>query len=411
MRVVLVFFTCALAGALGAAIQPNSDDVMLEILREIEKLGEEGNYTVENLIASNGYPVETHKVTTSDGYILTLHRIPSGTTGASLGKVAYLQHGILASSADWCIMGAGKSLAFILADEGYDVWMGNVRGNSWSREHVSLTTDTDAYWKFSFHEIGTIDLPAIIDYILDQTGVSSIYYAGHSQGTTIYYVMTSTFPEYNEKVKVSINLAPISFMNHMTSPLLKIMSFWTGTLEALTSLIGINEFFPNSDFIKYVIGDALCAEDSVTQFLCTNTLFALCGFSRAQMNTTLLPKITKYTPAGASTKQLLHYGQEIKSGYFREYDYGIISNMKVYGSVTPPRYDLTQITTPTYLFYSKNDWLSAETDVIKLCKSMGDACAGKILMSDFSFNHLDYTFGIDAPSLVYNKIIGIFARY
>lgn len=56
---------------------------------------------------SNGYPVETHYVTTSDGYILTVHRIPSGNSGN--GKVAYLQHGILASSADWCVMGAGKS--------------------------------------------------------------------------------------------------------------------------------------------------------------------------------------------------------------------------------------------------------------------------------------------------------------
>lgn len=59
---------------------------------------------------SNGYPVETHYVTTSDGYILTVHRIPSGNSENNLGKVAYLQHGILASSADWCVMGAGKSL-------------------------------------------------------------------------------------------------------------------------------------------------------------------------------------------------------------------------------------------------------------------------------------------------------------
>ena len=30
------------------------------------------------LITSQGYPAETHYVTTSDGYVLALHRIPNG---------------------------------------------------------------------------------------------------------------------------------------------------------------------------------------------------------------------------------------------------------------------------------------------------------------------------------------------
>uniref|UniRef100_A0AAR5PTV1 Lipase n=2 Tax=Dendroctonus ponderosae TaxID=77166 RepID=A0AAR5PTV1_DENPD len=410
MRSIFVFFALVVFTVSGAALS-KEDDALSEVLRGIEALGDEANYTVEFLIESNGYPVETHKVTTTDGYILTLHRIPYGLTGKSSGKVAFLQHGILSSSADWCVLGAGKALAFELADQGYDVWMGNARGNSWSREHESLTIDDSNFWKFSWHEIGTIDLPAMIDYVLEQTGVSGIYYAGHSQGTTVYYVLMATYPEYNEKIIVSTTLAPIGFMSHMTSPLLKVLSFWTGTLDTLLGLIGVNEFLPNNDFIKYVVGDTLCQEDAITQFLCTNALFAICGFSRAQMNTTLLPIMTKYTPAGASTKQLIHYGQEIQSGYFRQYDYGILSNMAQYGRVTPPRYDVTQITAPTYMIYSKNDWLSAETDVNKLCNKMGDGCKGKILMSDFKFNHLDYMFGIDAPTLVYSKVISLFGRY
>lgn len=81
-------------------------------------------------------------------------------------------------------------------------------------------------------------------------------------------------------------------------------------------MIGMNEFLPNNDFIKLVLGDIICKEDSISQLLCTNALFAICGFSRSQMNTTLLPIMIKFTPAGAATKQLIHYGQEIKSGKF-----------------------------------------------------------------------------------------------
>ncbi len=66
------------------------------------------------MIAGAGYPVETHRVTTADGYVLTLHRIPHGRSanGSEPGgrPVALLQHGILCSSADWVMGEPGKSL-------------------------------------------------------------------------------------------------------------------------------------------------------------------------------------------------------------------------------------------------------------------------------------------------------------
>lgn len=62
------------------------------------------------MVTAEGYPVEDHHITTPDGYILNVHRIPSGKTGKNNGKVAYLQHGVLASSSDWIIQGGGKSL-------------------------------------------------------------------------------------------------------------------------------------------------------------------------------------------------------------------------------------------------------------------------------------------------------------
>ncbi|XP_050297068.1 lipase 3-like isoform X2 [Anthonomus grandis grandis] len=199
-----------------------------KLLSETEALNQtEKIYTVEHLVKSNGYPIETHYVTTGDGYILRVHRIPSSPKmNASNGKVAFLQHGILCSAADWVITGSEKGLGFLLADAGYDVWMGNARGNTWSRNHTTLNPDKDAkFWKFSFHEIGLYDIPAMIDYALEKTGASSVYYVGHSQGTTAYYVMLSELPAYNSKIKMAANLAPIAFLNHM-SPLFQIMSLF-----------------------------------------------------------------------------------------------------------------------------------------------------------------------------------------
>lgn len=120
----------------------------------------------------------------------------------------------------------------MLADLGYDVWMGNARGNKYSRDHTYLNANTDTeYWDFTWHHIGLYDIPSMIDYVLEQTGQESLFYVGHSQGTTAFYVMTSEKPEYNEKIRAMFSLAPIGYMNHMTSPLMKIMAPMDGSIE------------------------------------------------------------------------------------------------------------------------------------------------------------------------------------
>lgn len=100
-----------------------------------------------DIIRSHGYPAETHTVQSSDGYLLTIHRIPSQSY---LKKpVVFLLHGFVCSSADWVLLGPKKALGFILADGGFDVWMGNSRGNKYSRSHIRLNPKKRQFWNFS----------------------------------------------------------------------------------------------------------------------------------------------------------------------------------------------------------------------------------------------------------------------
>jgi len=71
----------------------------------------------------------------------------------------------------------------------------------------------------SFHEMGIYDLPATIDYILEQTNQSQLHYIGHSMGTCMFYVMSSMRPEYNHKIRVQISFAPIAYVHNMKSML------------------------------------------------------------------------------------------------------------------------------------------------------------------------------------------------
>lgn len=83
----------------------------------------------------------------------------------------------------------------------------------------------------SWHEIGAYDLPAMIDYVLKVTGEQQVFYIGHSQGTTSFFVMGSVRPEYNDKIKLAIALAPIGYMSNMTNPFFQVLSLFHNSLE------------------------------------------------------------------------------------------------------------------------------------------------------------------------------------
>ncbi len=158
-----------------------------------------------NIIRSAGYPYEVHEVITSDGYILRMHRIPPINHIKFAGSIL-LMHGIALTSHNFVYPGK-DALAFTLADAGFDVWMGNVRG-SISEKHQFLDPSSTSYWNFTMHEFGTLDLPAKIDYILDVTKQKSLYYLGFSQGGTIVSILLAMLPKYNHKIRKAILMSP-----------------------------------------------------------------------------------------------------------------------------------------------------------------------------------------------------------
>lgn len=79
----------------------------------------------------------------------------------------------------------------------------------------------------------------MIDYVLGHTGQEKLFYFGHSQGTTSFYVMASEKPEYNAKIRLMSSLAPVAFMNHLFSPFLKLLSQFTLSVEVSVDIFSI----------------------------------------------------------------------------------------------------------------------------------------------------------------------------
>lgn len=109
---------------------------------------------------------------------------------------------------------------------GYDVWMGNVRGNRFSRLHESLDPDADeAFWRYSWQHHAAIDLPASLEYVAHATGQASFAYVGYSQGTTMALAALSSEPLVRARISHAALLAPVAFTAHMRSPLFGLMAY------------------------------------------------------------------------------------------------------------------------------------------------------------------------------------------
>lgn len=152
--------------------------------------------------------VEDHLVRTEDDYILTIHRIPPRKESFN-GKVVYLHHGLLMCSDVWvCNIERNKNLPFVLHDLGFDVWMGNNRGNKYSTAHLSRLPKSTKFWDFSIDEFAFFDIPNSIEFVLCRTKVEQLICIGFSQGSAQMFAAFSLSEELNVKVSQFIAIAP-----------------------------------------------------------------------------------------------------------------------------------------------------------------------------------------------------------
>jgi lysosomal acid lipase/cholesteryl ester hydrolase len=175
-----------------------------------------------DLISRAGYRGESHQVEVRDGsgWVLKMQRIPPKNPRYAKPFPVFLFHGLFAASGDYLITGKKIALAYLLADNNYDVWLGNCRGNRHSSVNLR-TARYDTLWTFSFNEIGLYDVSAMIDYVLKYTQREKVLYVGHSQGTTSLIALLAMRPEYNEKIAQAHLLAPVAFQQFLPHPLIR----------------------------------------------------------------------------------------------------------------------------------------------------------------------------------------------
>uniref|UniRef100_A0A7I4YFX5 Lipase n=2 Tax=Haemonchus contortus TaxID=6289 RepID=A0A7I4YFX5_HAECO len=364
----------------------------------------ETRMTVPEIIKHWGYPVEVHHVVTPDGYILEMHRIPYGKAGPSNTSrpVVFLQHGLECSSSDWIMNLPDQSAGYVFADAGFDVWMGNMRGNKYSRNHISFNPFFSSFWNFTWDKMAQYDLSSMIDHVLITSGQTHVYYVGHSQGTLTMFAKLSTDPAFSKKIRMMFALAPVGSVKHITGLIRKFIDGVSTNFAAFVSLFGSAEFLPNNFFTTTFT--TLACETFIQREICKQILFAMVGYDSKGMNTSRIPVYLSHTPAGTSSLNILHWMQMVKTGSVARFDHGEALNKVAYGQKLPPPYEFKNISdTPIYLFTGGNDVLADPDDIkgyllphiepfVKYYKHLPE------------YNHLDFVWGLHAATDVYLPI-------
>ncbi|NXG72334.1 LIPM Lipase, partial [Baryphthengus martii] len=359
------------------------------------------------LIAYKGYPSEEYEVTTEDGYIITINRIPYGTQNqgnSALRPAVFLQHGLLGDASNWVTNLPNNSLGFILADAGFDVWMGNSRGNRWSRRHQNYSIDQEEFWAFSFDEMAKFDLPAAINFIVEKTGQEKLYYIGYSQGTTIAFIAFSTMPELAQKIKLYFALAPVTTIKYARSIARKLLYL---PEKLLRGMLGKREFLPQSECLRRLLVP-LCNHQGFAR-LCRSVIFSVGGYNLKNIDMNRINVYIAQTSTGTSVQNIIHWSQVAHSGKFQAYDWGSSKkNMEKYQQTTPPLYNVEEMTVPTAVWTGGQDLLADPKDAAILLSQIKRLIYHKKIPE---WAHLDFLWGLDAPSQMYNEIIDLMQKY
>ena len=349
----------------------------------------------KDYIKKYGYELEENPVTTEDGFILSVwHLQPKKPNG----KVVFLQHG-LADTAWTFFQLKHKSLPFFLLQEGYDLWLGNIRGSIFSSKHTTKKIKAD-YNNFTIDEFVKYDLPAMVDYVKSRTGVKKLSYIAHSQGSTMFFMLTMNNPEYvqnNFDHFASVGTVPNIAYTHFTP--IEILDKISGILKAIKIFDTINLSNAQRNLVSGFckLSPGICGK-----------FFDLASalHPSKRMNYTDIYNFMYYYPGGVSKTNLLHWSQIHKMKQLVYYN----PNFEKEQTAVPYNVEnLKKWKIKSLIARTDDDTFSSYEDVTEFYMNVEDKSLIEILdLKDYS--HLDVLAAESAYEEIYMPIIN-FLKY
>jgi len=365
--------------------------------------------SISEYINGYGYPFQEHRTITKDGYILTLWRIPCRNHTKDKCTPVYFQHGLEDTGFSFLFQSIEENLPIKLYNLGYDIWIGNIRGNRFSLGHTHLNSKDKRgpYWDFTYDEMGKYDLPAIANHIKATTRARRIKYICHSQGCAMLVALGSLDPQYVQSIIDStVAFAPAVYIQYHNSLLVK-LTLWSQFA-----------YIYSSTGLKTVLSSDICytAVKYLGYFfprIFMSVLYLILGpVDKVSLAIDRLPVLAAYLPGGTSVLNMIHFTQAAKSSVFQMFDYGKEGNLKHYGRETPPPYNIDnwqQINMRWRIVYGEKDPFIPKPAIMELVKRIDRN--GNIEMQGIKDgNHFDIFGGTYASKLIYPQIIDFLER-
>jgi len=362
---------------------------------------------IVDICHAHGYKVHEHVVQTKDGYLLAIHRILGKNSDIHKeGRpVVYFHHGLLTNS-ELFVLGEtpAKCLPYLLVEKGYDVWLGNNRGNKYSRKHLSLSSSSDKFWDYSLDEFALYDIPDTIDYILSTTNNLQLTYVGFSQGSAQAFGALSLNPKLNKKIKLFIGLSPAMIPKGLNHPIARL--FVDAAPSLVYSIFGKRAMLPSVVFWQKILGSWYYRS------VVDRSLVLL--FDWKSSNITSNQKSIGYTHlfSPTSVKSVVHWLQIINNKRFQMYDEGLVSPLTTITStslkvhrVAP--FPVQTISTPIYLIYGKSDML---IDIDPTRKAL-TSCKEIDAIGIDTYEHMDVLWAKDVEEKVFTPVIERIDKY
>ncbi|KAL3621112.1 sphingosine N-acyltransferase subunit lip1 [Castilleja foliolosa] len=353
----------------------------------------------EDVIEPSGFHCSEHTTQTKDGYLLGLQRVSSPSNIVrQRGSTVLLIHGLFMAGDAWFMNSPNQSLGFILANHGFDVWVGNVRGTRWSRGHVSLSEKDKKFWDWSWQELALYDLGEMIRYVYSETNTKVII-VGHSQGT-IMSLAAFTRPDISEMVEAAALLCPISYLEHITTRF--VLRLVKMGIDEVILAMGIHELN-----FKSILGTRIMDMMCEGHLDCADLLSSITG-ENCCFNNSRVDFYLENEPHPSSSKNLHHLFQMIRKGTFAMYDYGTWKNLLYYSQTNPPVFDLSLIpsTLPIWMGYGGKDALA---DVADVHHTLNELPSKPDLLYLENYGHIDFLLSVKSKEDVYDNMLAFFS--
>ncbi|XP_045468983.1 lysosomal acid lipase/cholesteryl ester hydrolase-like [Harmonia axyridis] len=356
---------------------------------------------VPQIVLQRNHTLETYYSVTEDGFFLrTFRLLPKGKPKG----VIFLEHSFIANSEIWIDIG-DQSLGFYLLNEGYEIWLGNMRGSKYSNTHEKYTTSDFEFWDWSFHEQGVYDISSQLDVVKKITNRSDIIFISYSMGGTSSIVYASLRPEHAKKsVKAMIHFAPIVYLSHLKG-FGAILSNWTTKSRFWDMLNWLRiGWLPHGPVLNYM--KSIVCNSHPLKFLCLKANEVLIGQSKTEIDPIAAPTIIEKFPDASSTKSIHHFTQIHQAGgKLRQYDYGYDGNRKMYNATIPPLYPLENIRIPFFMYHGSEDSFTDLKDIESFYEDLPPEAKMHGHKQVDNYNHFDLMFGKHRERDIYKHLL------